>query len=114
MNAFNMVNMAAACVLTSTEHAKQLGIPENKWIYVRGGTGTEESKNCEFACFDGRNMETLIFDDVLQSGNDRITIQVPPFLAALTKDFAFQGLGSMRLTYLTSIREWLKGLMHVA
>ncbi|EEA28065.1 conserved hypothetical protein [Talaromyces marneffei ATCC 18224] len=44
MNAFNTVNMAAACLLTSTEHAKKLGIPEDRWIYVLGGAGTEESK----------------------------------------------------------------------
>lgn len=46
MNAFNTVNMAAACLLTSTEHAKKLGIPEDRWIYVLGGAGTEESKEC--------------------------------------------------------------------
>ena len=46
MNAFNAVNMAAACLLTSTEHATKLGIPEDKWIYVLGGAGTEESKKC--------------------------------------------------------------------
>ncbi|KAF3400486.1 hypothetical protein DPV78_004889 [Talaromyces pinophilus] len=44
MNAFNTVNMAAACLLTSTDLARKLGIPEDKWIYVLGGAGTEESK----------------------------------------------------------------------
>ncbi|EED23569.1 conserved hypothetical protein [Talaromyces stipitatus ATCC 10500] len=44
MNAFNTVNMAAACLLTSTEHARELGIAEERWIYVLGGAGTEESK----------------------------------------------------------------------
>ncbi|CRG84630.1 hypothetical protein PISL3812_01889 [Talaromyces islandicus] len=43
MNAFNMVNMAAACVLTSTDFARKLGVPESKWIYALGGAGTKES-----------------------------------------------------------------------
>ncbi|SMY28528.1 unnamed protein product [Zymoseptoria tritici ST99CH_1A5] len=43
MNAFNTVNLSAACILTSTEHAAELGIPRNKWIYPLGGAGTEES-----------------------------------------------------------------------
>lgn len=47
MNAFNMVNMAAACVLTSTDVARKLGIPESKWIYTLGGAGTKESDICK-------------------------------------------------------------------
>jgi len=43
MNAFNTVNLAAACILTSTEHARELGIPENRWIYPLGGAGTKDS-----------------------------------------------------------------------
>jgi hypothetical protein len=46
MNAFNMVNLAAACLLTSTEYAQRLGIPESRWIYPLGGGGTQESDNC--------------------------------------------------------------------
>lgn len=42
MNAFNMVNLAAACVLTSTEYARELGIPEDRWIYALGGAGTRD------------------------------------------------------------------------
>lgn len=49
MNAFNMVNMAAACVLTSTDVARKLGIPESKWIYALGGAGTKESDVCKTA-----------------------------------------------------------------
>ncbi|TWU70895.1 hypothetical protein ED733_001662 [Metarhizium rileyi] len=45
MNAFNGVNLSAACVLTSTENAKRLGIPKEKWIYVLGGAGTHEKDN---------------------------------------------------------------------
>lgn len=35
MNAFNTVNLGAACIVTSTEFAKQLHVPEDKWIYPR-------------------------------------------------------------------------------
>ncbi|EXV01862.1 acetyl-CoA acetyltransferase [Metarhizium robertsii] len=45
MNAFNGVNLSAACILTSTEHAKKLGIPQDRWIYVLGGAGTHEKDN---------------------------------------------------------------------
>lgn len=48
MNAFNTVNLAAACVLTSVEHAEKLGIPKEKWVYVLGGAGTEDDEHCEF------------------------------------------------------------------
>ncbi|KAK1059650.1 hypothetical protein LTR74_012485 [Friedmanniomyces endolithicus] len=43
MNAFNTVNLAAACILTSVEHARELGIPEDRWIYALGGAGTRDS-----------------------------------------------------------------------
>ncbi|KAK3670868.1 hypothetical protein LTR78_009312 [Recurvomyces mirabilis] len=43
MNAFNTVNLAAACIVTSTEYARELGIPEEKWIYALGGAGTQDS-----------------------------------------------------------------------
>ncbi|KAJ5599039.1 Thiolase [Penicillium hetheringtonii] len=42
MNAFNTVNLGAACIVTSTEFAKQLGVPEEKWIYPLGGAGFRE------------------------------------------------------------------------
>jgi hypothetical protein len=46
MNAFNNVNLAGACVLTSTQYARELGIPESRWIYPLGGAGTEDSEGC--------------------------------------------------------------------
>ena len=46
MNAFNNVNLAASCILTSTEYAQRLGIPERKWIYPLGGAGTQDSDHC--------------------------------------------------------------------
>lgn len=46
MNAFNSVNLAGACLLTSTDYAKKLGIPSEKWIYLLGGAGTRDSMDC--------------------------------------------------------------------
>ena len=48
MNAFNTVNLAGACILTSTEYAEELGVPKRRWIYPLGGAGTEDSRNCKF------------------------------------------------------------------
>ncbi|VTO91863.1 unnamed protein product [Fusarium graminearum] len=45
MNAFNGVNLAAACIITSTEHATKLGIPREKWVYVTGGAGSNDSSD---------------------------------------------------------------------
>lgn len=42
MNAFNTVNMAAACMLTSVDFARKLGIPESHWIYPIGGAGKDD------------------------------------------------------------------------
>jgi hypothetical protein len=47
MNAFNVVNLSAACILTSTEFAEKLGIPKDRWTYVLGGAGTHEKDACE-------------------------------------------------------------------
>ena len=47
MNAFTNVNLAASCVLTSTIHARELGISESKWIYPLGGAGTQDANNCK-------------------------------------------------------------------
>ncbi|KAF4975667.1 hypothetical protein FZEAL_7557 [Fusarium zealandicum] len=45
MNAFNGVNLAAACIVTSIEYATELGIPQDKWVYVLGGAGANDSTN---------------------------------------------------------------------
>lgn len=47
MNAFNTVNLSAACIITSTEHARKLGVSEDRWIYPLGGAGTRDSDHCE-------------------------------------------------------------------
>lgn len=48
MNAFNTVNLAAACILTTTKFAREIGVPEAKWIYARGGAGTKDSVDCKW------------------------------------------------------------------
>ena len=47
MNAFNTINLAGAVILTSTEYAKQIGVPESRWIYALGAAGTQDSGDCE-------------------------------------------------------------------
>ena len=47
MNAFNNVNLAASCVLTSTKYARELGILERKWVYPLCGAGAKDAENCE-------------------------------------------------------------------
>jgi hypothetical protein len=42
MNAFNLVNLAGACILTSTDVAEKMGIPKDKWIYPLGAAGTSD------------------------------------------------------------------------
>lgn len=42
MNALMAVDQAAAVVLTDTDMARQLGIPEEHWIYIWGGRGAHE------------------------------------------------------------------------
>ncbi|KAL2872288.1 uncharacterized protein BJX67DRAFT_2031 [Aspergillus lucknowensis] len=43
MNAFNTVNLSAACIITTTTFAGELGIPESKRIYPLGGAGTSDA-----------------------------------------------------------------------
>lgn len=45
MNAFNTVNLAGAVILTSVSYARKLGIAQDRWIYVLGGAGTQDSDN---------------------------------------------------------------------
>jgi len=47
MNAFNNINLAGACILTSVGFARELGVPEEKWIYPLGGAGTSDSDECK-------------------------------------------------------------------
>ncbi|RKL51692.1 hypothetical protein BFJ70_g409 [Fusarium oxysporum] len=45
MNAFNGVNLAAACIITSAEYATKLGVPQDKWVYITGGAGSNDSSH---------------------------------------------------------------------
>jgi hypothetical protein len=47
MNAFNTINLAGAVILTSTDVAKELGVPESKWIYPLGGAGSSDADQCK-------------------------------------------------------------------
>lgn len=47
MNAFNNVNLAAACILTSVGFARELGVPEDKWIYPLSGACASDSDECK-------------------------------------------------------------------
>ena len=46
MNAFNNINLAGAIILTNTDYAAELGIPESQWVYPLGGAGTKDSDKC--------------------------------------------------------------------
>ncbi|KAK2739194.1 hypothetical protein FQN57_006637 [Myotisia sp. PD_48] len=45
MNAFNTVNLSAACIVTTADNARRLGVPESHWVYPLGGAGTCDSSN---------------------------------------------------------------------
>ncbi|OBT70566.1 hypothetical protein VF21_10355 [Pseudogymnoascus sp. 05NY08] len=39
------VDLAAACIVTSTEYAEKLGIPKSKWVYPLGGAWARDSED---------------------------------------------------------------------
>ena len=80
MNAFNNINLAASCIITSTEYAKELGIPESRWIYPLGGAGTQDSDQCRYFTFTHTLCQetSLTSTAATQSGNDQITTPAPP------------------------------------
>ena len=59
MNAFNDVNLSAACLVTSTEYAERLGIPREKWIFPLGGGRARDSEDCKLLFFP-RTTEPLL------------------------------------------------------
>jgi hypothetical protein len=80
MNAFNNVNLAGACILTSSEYARELGIPEDRWIYPLGGAGTSDSSNCKYS------FQIIFPADLMQFGRGQITTQAPQSPDHSTKD----------------------------
>ena len=80
MNAFNTVNLAGACLLTSTDYAKELGIPESQWIYPLGGAGTSDSSDCKGSLNSLiRYINRSFWLEVLQSGSVQISTRALPF-----------------------------------
>jgi hypothetical protein len=81
MNAFNNINLAGACILTSTDYGRELGIPADRWIYPLGGAGTSDSGNCKYSY-----QFFIPSTDLLQFGSDQTTIPAPQSLDPSTKD----------------------------
>ena len=84
MNAFNNVNLAASCILTSVTYARQLGIPESKWIYPLGGAGTQDADNCKYstACTTFRSNAHERFPTVWERPNFHSSPAISRSLAA--------------------------------
>lgn len=75
MNAFNNVNLAAACLMTSAQYARELGIPESKWVYPLGGAGTQDADNCMILVCD-------LFEDVECSCDPHVVWERPNFYSS--------------------------------
>lgn len=62
MNAFNTVNLAAACIVTSAAQAKSLGVPEAKWVYPLSGAESAVDPDCQFPTAKKQIRLHCIFD----------------------------------------------------
>jgi len=105
MNAFNNVNQAAACILTDTETASELGIPQDRWIYPAGGAGYHDSKDCETRTACSWSFHTLI---PLQSGYVLISIRHRQLRKRLMKHCNQLVYGKKRLISLMCTRMLLR------
>lgn len=47
MNAMNQINQSAALLLTSVAYARELGVPEDRWLYLHGCADTKEIWNVQ-------------------------------------------------------------------
>ena len=81
MNAFNNVNLAAACLMTSAQYARELGIPGSKWVYPLGGAGTQDADNCMVLVCGLSSGFFIAYMVHSQSGSARISIQALRFRA---------------------------------
>jgi hypothetical protein len=99
MNAFNNINLAAACILTSVDFARELGVPEEKWIYPLGGAGTRDSDECESTA-----VAQLAQTDKVQSGNAQTSPQAHPFHALSTQHYKYPIQAKQQSTSSTSTR----------
>lgn len=81
MNAFNTINLAGAVILTSTEMAKELGVPESKWVYPLGGAGTRDSYDCKSSYLG------FVIILIMKSGNDQTTTRAHRYHAQSMQQF---------------------------
>jgi hypothetical protein len=99
MNAFNNINLAAACILTSVDFARELGVPEEKWIYPIGGAGTRDSDECK------KNATVQPSPtDRYQSGNAQTSPQAHPSHALSTQRYRYPIQVKKQSTCSTSTR----------
>lgn len=106
MNAFNTVNLAGACILTSTTLAEELGVPKNKWVYPLGGAGTRDSYDCEIPHYPACQHDKILHANTRkQSGTDQITTRVPAFPELLMPHYKSPDSKKKTSTSTTSTRE---------
>ena len=67
-----LVNMGAAVLLTSTGHARALGIPEARWVHIWGGAAAREPRDyLQRDHYVGSHAQDLVMETVLaQAGGD--------------------------------------------
>lgn len=73
-----LVNMGAAVVLTSVGHARALGIPEARWVYVWGGAAAREPRDyLQRDQFHHSHAQDLVMETVLgQVGGDAAAFEM--------------------------------------
>lgn len=49
--AFNTINLAGAIIITTVGQAKAMGVPQDKWVYILGGAGTDDPHDCELLLY---------------------------------------------------------------
>ncbi|KAF7562876.1 hypothetical protein G7046_g1224 [Stylonectria norvegica] len=77
LNAFNTVDLAAACIMMSAEHAESLGVPQDKWIYVIGGADAHDKENFweRSNFYSSLSLEQSIDKATAESGLTKETIE---------------------------------------
>jgi hypothetical protein len=55
MTAMPFVDLTAACILTSVSYARELGVPEEKWIFPLGGSAAKDSAECAYTTSDPKS-----------------------------------------------------------
>lgn len=80
-NAFNTVNLSAAVIVTSVEHATKLGIPQSKWVYLLSGAGTNDKETFyeRNNFYSSQSLEQSIDVTIQQSGITKDDIECYDF-----------------------------------